>query len=388
MKFKNSELKIQEIIDKNFFTGAVMEVWKDKQKIYSNSFGIDDIDSSAPMTEDKIFKAYSMSKPLTVLGFLKLVDKKLVDVNDLVSKYLPEYAELNVLDDVTSKTFSKASNQLTIFNLLTMTSGITYHGNKNETQILTGELLQSWSKQKNNNLRSFAKELSKIPLLFEPGTNWNYGLSIDIIGAIIEVISSKSLEQYMHDEIFEPLKMSDTGFMCFDKERLAKVYMWTFKEDGNVLKKASDNFHPFVENEFELSKTLFAGAGIYTTASDYSKFLNVLLDGKIIEGQVFISENLISEMRSEQLRELREYFNWNLNEDYSYGYGVRVRTKNISYPITVEGEFGWDGMLGSTGLVDPINKLTMTLMVSSFPGHNKLIETEFFESFYKDVLEK
>lgn len=385
--FKNSCNAIETMIEEKYFSGAVFCVSKNKEQVFLKSFGINDVKENTPMNENLIFRAYSMTKPVTVIAFLRLVDAGIVSIDDEISKFLPVFKSVNVLQTKTSENVVPLSNPITFKHLLTMTAGFTYHGNKNKTQILTSEFLKNYVVGENGkywNYDDFCTNLSKIPLLFQPGTDWNYGLEIDVLAAAIEKITNQSFRDHLKDTLFKDLGMSDSDFYLFDKSREAFVNVWNTGEDGNTLRKRN-NFKYLSQEIDKVPNAPMGGAGLFTTATDYNKFLNFLLDGKNSEGQQLISEKLLNEMCKDQLGALKKSFIWTLNADYSYGYGVRVRIDNNESPLTEIGEFGWDGLLGSASLVDKKNNITMNIMLSSFPGHNKKISTEFFEAFYKDV---
>ncbi|AGR41802.1 serine hydrolase domain-containing protein [Spiroplasma diminutum] len=386
-KFKNVENKILEIIEKNFFTGAVIQINQNKKTIFSYSYGINDIDKQTFMNEDLIFRGYSLTKTVTVASFLTLIDKKIISLDDKLSKFFPEFTEMKVLNKEGMQEINKSNNPILIKHLLTMTSGFTYFGNKNITQKETTKLLAKFVEKENDtyiNYETFMKMLSNIPLEFEPGTNWRYGISLDVLAAVIEKVTKRKFSDFVKETIFEPLEMNDSDFYLKDKNREAKVYSWNLIEDKPTLTKV-ENFNFLFQEIDKIPQMPMGGAGIFTTVKDYSKFLDFLLDGKDSKGNQILSSHILNEMKSDQLKEIRKYFKWTLNDEYSYGYGVRVRMENTNYPLTEIGEFGWDGLLGSTGLADPKNKFTVCLMLSSKPGHNKLIESEFFDSLYKDL---
>lgn len=388
--FLIAENKIKELIEKEFFRGAVFTVYKDKKELFTKTFGYNDFENKILLKEDNIFQGYSMTKPLTVLGFLILMQEGKISLMDRLCKYFPEFENMEMLDPEDETKTIKCETPIMMKHLLTMTSGFTYFGNKNKTQIETGKLLQKVFQKKADgtyySLEETMKELSHIPLMFEPGTSWKYGVSLDVMGAVIEKVSGKSFREFMKENIFEPIGMKDTDFYLLDATRKTFVNQWSYENDKNTLVKWSE-FKQLMQTIDKPPTASFGGSGIFTTAKDYSKFLNVLLDGKTIEGKEIIKKEYLDLMKKDQLSffGVQKDFKWTLTEGYSYGFGVRVRVNNEQWPQTEVGEFGWDGLLGSTGLVDPKQNLTMCLMLSSNPGHNKLIETEFFDAFYNCV---
>ncbi|WP_342275470.1 serine hydrolase domain-containing protein [Spiroplasma endosymbiont of Cantharis lateralis] len=385
--FENTKKKLIELVEKKYFTGAVLKINKEKQNIFSFSYGINDVDTKSEMNENLIFRGYSLTKTVTVAAFLTLIDEKVINLNDPLHKFFPEFKNMKVLNSQNNNEIVDAKNEILIKHLLTMTSGLAYFGNKTITQKQTTLLLSEFAKPidgKFMDYSTFINKLSKIPLEFEPGTNWRYGLSLDVIAAVIEKATSMSYRDFVKQRIFDRLEMLDSDFYLKDRKREAKVYNWSLLEDEPILEKV-ENFNFFIQEIDNVPNMPMGGAGLFTTVGDYLKFLDFLIDGKDINGKQIISEKILKEMTTDRLKKLRSNFRWTLNEDYSYGYGVRVRIENKNFPLTEIGEFGWDGLLGSTGLVDPLNKFSVCLMLSSKPGHNKLIESEFFEKLYQDL---
>ncbi|AHI52452.1 serine hydrolase domain-containing protein [Spiroplasma culicicola] len=384
---KNSIKKINEFIENKYFTGASLIVSKNKQIIFKQHFGLNDVNLKTQFNDKTLFRAYSMTKPLTVIAFLILVQQNKLNFDTLLEDIFPCFKNQTQLVNQNSKETQIVNQKITMHHLLTMTAGMTYHGNKNQTQIETAKFIKDFSSKKDFwDYETFCNNLSQIPLLFEPGSSWHYGLCLDVISAVVEKVSQQKFSQFIEEQIFNKLNMLDSGFYVKDKTNEAKIYNWSFDGENNKLDMIND-FNFLFQDIYQDTPISLGGAGLITTALDYNKFLNFLLDGKDENQKQILDFKFIKKMSQDQLKDLRQYFKWTLNEDYSYGYGVRVRIENESYPKTQIGEFGWDGLLGSTGLVDPKNKITMNLMLSSKPGHNKMIESEFFDSFYKDVLE-
>ncbi|ATZ18415.1 hypothetical protein ESOMN_v1c00290 [Williamsoniiplasma somnilux] len=379
-KFKNSLLCLQKLIDEKYFNGAVLCVYKDGNKIFDQAIGYDDYENKRAMSNDLIFRAYSMTKPVTVIAAFICIQKGLFELNDPISKFIPEFLNTKVLIDKKSTKVKSLENPITIKHLLTMTSGITYFGNKNETQRQTTGLLRKLNDINNNwSLQDFAKNLAALPLLFEPGTDWNYGLSLDLMGAVIEKASNLKFNNFCKKYIFEPLDLKDTNFYVFDKEREANIYKWENVDGKNLLTK-TENFKFLMQTLYEEPPAIMGGSGLFATASDYAKLMNIFL-GKY---DVLEQKN-IDQILSDQIPNLHDKFIWTLNKDYTYGFGVRLRLKNELEPLTEIGEAGWDGYLGSIGIIDTKNNLTAALMVSSSPGNNLTLEKEFFKAFYEDI---
>ncbi|AOG60060.1 hypothetical protein SHELI_v1c01050 [Spiroplasma helicoides] len=385
--FKNSISKLEDFFSKKYFAGAVMVVSHEKKVIFSKALGYNDLETKSEMSENLLFRAYSMTKPITVAAFLILVQKKLISVDSFLEDIYPEFKMTKVLVDENSNDLENQKSKITMKHLLTMSAGFTYHGNKNLTQKKLTSFLREYvslHEGKFWNYDDFCANLSEIPLAFQPGEQWFYSIGLDVLSAVIEKVSQKKFYEFVTEEIFKPLNMFDSKFYVWDKEREACVYNAIYEDDGYNLQKIN-GFSFLFQKVYEETPIAMGGAGLVTTAKDYNKFLNFLLDGKDENGNQILDFDLIKEMRTNQISDIQESFKWTLNEDYGYGYGVRVRLSNDHFPKTNIGEFGWDGLLGSTGLVDPQNQITMNVMLSSKPGNNKLVESEFFDAFYSDL---
>lgn len=367
MNWKNTESKINDFINNKLFNGIVIKITKDNQEVYFNNFGYSNLEENLLIKKDNIFALYSMTKPVTVVACLLLIQRGLLSLEDRINKF-----------------YSNFNSEITIKQLLNMTSGLTYFWNNSDSG---KEIKDAFDKVENANitLQEFCEIVSHANVISKPGEQWHYGVSLDIIGGIIEKITNQSFSGFLKDNIFEPLNMKDTGFFIKDVNRKTEVYDFFKTMQGNklILNKSFHFLMPFTDKQ---PLACLGGSGLFSTANDYSNFLNFLIDGKI-NGFQFLEKKLLDEMRSDQLKDKKETFKWTFNKDYSYGYGVRVRLKNELFPLTEIGEFGWDGALGSAGLVDIKNKVTMTFLSSSYPGKNKIIQTELFDAVYKDLRE-
>ncbi|ATZ20747.1 serine hydrolase domain-containing protein [Mesoplasma coleopterae] len=367
MNWNNTQIKLREFINHNLFNGLVIKITKDNEDIYFENFGYSDKENEIKIQKDNIFALYSMTKPVTVVACLLLIQRNQLSLEEPIKKFYSDFNE-----------------KIKIKHLLNMTSGLTYFWNNSDSG---KEIKNAFDLVENENitLQKFCEKVSKSKVISEPGTEWHYGVSLDIIGGIIEKVTNQPFNEFLEENIFSVLEMKDTAFYVKDLERKTKVYDFKKSIDGNKL-TANDNFHflmPFTNKQPLAS---LGGSGLFSTASDYAKFLNFLIDGKI-NGIQFLEKELLDLMRSDQLKEIKDSFKWTFNKDYSYGYGVRVRLKNDLHPLTEIGEFGWDGALGSAGLVDPKNNITMTFLSSSYPGNNKIVQTELFDAVYKDLRE-
>jgi CubicO group peptidase (beta-lactamase class C family) len=360
---------VQRSVDQGEIAGAVTLVARHGRVVWLRATGNQDRENSKPMRTDSIFRICSMSKPIVTLGVMMLYEEGRFELEDPISKYIPEFADAKVL--VTPKDEKAytipASKPITIRNLLTHTSGISYNWDP---------VLGSYYKDANiaHGLLPFdgtigenVKRLARLPLLFNPGERWNYGLNIDVLGYLIEVISGKPLDLFLKERIFEPLGMKDTFFYVPQEKagRLATAYTWY---EGKGLARFPDT--PITEGTFSYSadypvngpKKLFSGgAGLSSTASDYARFCQLFLNkGKLGKVQL-ISRKSIELMTHDQLGPKFS------EEEFGLGFGisgVKTPLKELGSP----GQYGWGGFFYTEFSIDPKEDMITVFMAQLHPG--------------------
>ena len=376
-----NDLFNREIADKKLL-GASMLICKDGRKIFENTYG-----SDGP---DTIYKIYSMSKPVTAAAFMILYERGLVDIDDEVAKYLPAYGNMKVWQN---GRLVEAKTKLTIRHLLNMTSGLVYPGDETEPErimerIHTDLHERAISGEEMSNI-SIINELAGAPLAFEPGSAWHYGISTDVIGGIIEVISGKKFSQFLADEIFTPLNMSDTAFYVPKEKitRLAKMYAWE-DEEGH-LRDANEAELEYL-NEYAVTKEPFiesGGGGLYSTLHDYSRFAEMLLGGGELDGVRILGRKTVDFLSSNQLsREQLETIYFDSIVGYGYGNCNRVMldTGRANSNGSV-GEYGWDGLPGCYFLVDPKEQLTVVYMQQIMQGADQKLRHKYRQVIYASM---
>lgn len=322
------------------------------EKVFHYRSGYVDLENKTPVHDRQIFNLYSLTKIMTCTAALQLVEKGALLLNDPLSAYLPEYAEMTVRHTLPNGqvTLDKAKRPITVRDLFTMTAGFSYD--------LEAPSIREAVKRTDGRVptREFAKALAKEPLLFEPGTRWNYSLCHDVLAALVEVVDGRRFGSYVHDEITGPLGMQDTGFDLPEEkmQRLAPQYEYS-DTLGKLVRKDGNGYR--IGTEFESG-----GAGLLSTVSDYMLFLNTLTgQGTSPEGVRILSPAAVDLMRTDQLTEaMRGDYNWEHLAGYGYGLGVRTHiSKAHSGSLSPLGEFGWSGAAGCLAVIDPNSKLTV-----------------------------
>ncbi|MBQ2803817.1 MAG: beta-lactamase family protein, partial [Lachnospiraceae bacterium] len=224
---------IQREVDEGRVKGASALVLHKDREVYFHTYGYANEETGQPMKRDTIIRLFSMSKPVTAVAVMILVERGELDVWDAVSKYIPEYHNQMVY---TNEGLIPANRQVTIWDLLNMTSGIVYPNEENEPgKMMDKVLLELIDRRKRGervDTMEYARAIAKVPLCFQPGDQWMYGYSADILGAIVEVVSGMRYSEFLKKELFEPLDMADTGFYVPEekRERFAQIYEWVEAE--------------------------------------------------------------------------------------------------------------------------------------------------------------
>ena len=350
--------------------GCSCMIFKDDEKVYEHYTGYADIEKQIPVTADTLFRIYSMTKVIVCTAALQLYERGLYNLNDPLSDYMPEFKECKVykaMPDGEVK-LQPATRQITVKDLFTMRAGLTYDDASSRTGRDIIEMMKRLEEQypkRTYTTREFAKQLASVGLAFEPGTHWRYSMCHDVLGAFIEVISGKTLGEYLKENIFDPLGMNDTAFH-FGEDKLARLATMYTPKDGTIVPIV----HPW-DNYGLNSVYESGGAGLMSTLSDYMKFANTLTrGGSSKDGVRIIGRKTIDLMRSNHLTdEQLKDFNWFTQLGYGYGLGVRTLIDKAAGGVNSSyGEFGWSGMAGTWVAIDPEEKLTAVYMQQRLPN--------------------
>ncbi len=361
---------IQDILDEMtadaFVSGAnCLIVQNGKEQGYFEA-GLRDIAGKKPMTRDTIFRLYSMTKPVTAAAVMLLISEGKLDLLDPISMYLPEFANMSVCKD---GVLVPAARCITIHDLLNMTSGLSYGGEGNMSEMHTDRLFTKLIEHLDSDspitTREFAAKLAEIPLAAQPGECWHYSTSADVLGAVIEVVSGMSFAEFLRKRFFEPLGMVDTAFYVpkEKQDRLAKVYRGT--EHGLIEEHYS---HLGVRNDMKKEPAFASGgAGLVSTVDDYARFTQMLL-GEGYAGKKpikVLSDAAISFLSDMHVAPSQQKYvhQWDSLVGYTYGALMRhLIDPGAAVTLGSKGEYGWDGWLGTYMANDPANRLTILLM--------------------------
>lgn len=351
---------VQWAIDSAFISGAVALIARNDKIIYQKAFGFSDREKSEEMSVDNIFRFASMSKPITSTAVMQLIEQGKISTDDPLSKFIPEFANVEVLETFNEKDSSFTSvpieREITVHHLLTHTSGIPYAVFHPVAGAIYPQyaFVEAWTKD-TLTLETNIPKQAKAPLMHQPGEAWTYGTNIDILGYIVEKVSGMPLNTYFEENIFEPLSMHDTGFYLSDEKAGRLVDVW-------LTPNVDENLPDIFVTDYAISgaKTYFAGgAGLVGTANDYLKFASAILNkGTLGEAQI-LKTSTVDRMLANQIDTLR------LGEGIGFGYGGEVRMIENADGINV-GHWGWNGFWQTYFRIDPQNDMVLILLTNAY----------------------
>jgi CubicO group peptidase (beta-lactamase class C family) len=351
--------------------GAVLLIQQHGKPVYFESFGMRSVAAKQRMTPDTIFRIYSMSKAITSVAAMMLVDDGKLSLDDPVSKYIPAFADAKVGVDLSDEAgepplkLEPLKRPITVKDLLRHTSGITY-GFFGETRVRKLYANPALYDGDFDNAE-FAERIAKLPLADQPGTRWDYGHSTDVLGRVIEVASGQTLFQFEKQRLFDPLGMSDTAFYVADKAKWPRIAEPLphdrFGLRTNFGRRIAGIINPTLPRRWESG-----GAGMVSTIADYARFLQMLLNGGTLDGKRYLKPETVALMTSDQIgpgtRILHDPFYFP-GPTSGFGLGFAVRTSpppNTTWPL---GEYRWDGAGGSFYFVDPQDDMLVVFMVQA-----------------------
>jgi CubicO group peptidase (beta-lactamase class C family) len=354
--------------------GAIMLVERHGTIAYSGSFGVRDPRTEAPMTANTIFRIYSMSKPITSVAAMMLVEEGKLALDEPVAKYIPAFAAVKVgiekkgEDGVaTSLDLVAPRRPMTIQDLLRHTSGLTY-GFFGEGLVKKAYVdAKIFSEDVDN--AGFADKLAKLPLAYQPGTTWDYSHATDVLGRVIEVVSGQSLYQFEKERILDPLGMKDTSFYVVDPAKQALIAE-PFPTDRAIGKDVEMN-DPRILRKWESG-----GGGMVSTVTDYARFLRMLLNGGTLDGKRYLSPKTIAYMGSNHIGPAAGVVPgpyYLPGAGFGFGLGFAVRTEAGVSPIEGSvGEMNWSGAGGTAFWIDPKEDMFVVFMAQTVSQRGRI----------------
>ncbi len=374
-KLAGIKTALNAFVEQGKLPGFVIAVARDGKLGYFEAFGMRDVERAKPMTPDTIFRMYSMTKPVTGAAVMTLVDAGKISLDDPLSKYIPEFKDMKVLVEKSdgSTELVAAERQITLKHLMLHTSGLVYG------IFDTGKLGELYREKDINSdgsagitLEEFAKRVAGVPLKCQPGTEWNYGINMDILGRVVEVASGKRYADYLQEKLFGPLGMKDAAFYvpAEKAERFAANYA---PLNGKMSLLDDPAKSPYLNVPSQDS----GGGGMVSTAGDYLRFAQMLLNGGELDGVRVLSEKAVAEMTSNQLP--AEMGNSPLKlfpgVDFTgvgFGYCGAVPMKGATTVFGNDGDYTWGGYASTDFWIDKKENivgivLTQLIPTSTYP---------------------
>lgn len=351
---------IQQLIDSGKYTGIYTLVEKDGEIIENKSYGFSDVEQQKVYDENTIVRIFSMTKPVTAVALMILFDEGKIGLDDKVSKFIPEFGQVEVYNDE-MKSLEPLKEAMTIRHLLTHTSGISYGWNPDSyvDSLYRASGAGGWD----GTIAEKMEILSQMPLNFQPGSEWEYGLSIDVAGYIVEIISGMSLDEFFQTRIFDPLKMDDTGFYIPEEDHDRFVPVYTYGQEGSIIEMEGP-----MSNVFLNPVTMFSGGGgLVSTMNDYLLFCRMLLNKGELDGVRILDESTVDLIMSDQLPNGLKY-----SEGAGHGLAGVVQYES--------GTYAWGGMASTNFWIDPTNKMIIITFTQLIPTTNS------YAMRYKDIV--
>ena len=380
-------------VDDGRLPGWLILVTRRGQIVHLSTYGQRDVEAGLPVELDTLFRIYSMTKPVASVAAMMLYEEGAFELKDPVSRFVPSFEDMRVyrsgsaLNPVTEP----ASEPVRIWHLLTHTSGLTYgfhHAHPVDAMYRAAGF--EWGSPPGADLAACCDAWAALPLLFQPGTEWNYGMSTDVLGRVVEVASGQTLDRFFAERIFQPLGMNATAFWAAeaDHDRLAALYV---KIPG-----AADPVR--MDAMGDAAKTpptfLSGGAGLVSTAADYHRFTQMLLRGGSLEGARLLGPRTVRYMTRNHLPggvDLeafgRPLFAETTFEGVGFGLGFSVVQDNIANRVlSTIGEFGWGGAASTASLVDPSEEITGLFFTQLLPSSTHPIRSQMKQLVYQALV--
>jgi CubicO group peptidase (beta-lactamase class C family) len=353
--------EMKALTDRGILPGVVTMVAKDGKVVHFEAAGKRELENGSPMKKDTIFRIYSMTKPITGVAMMILLEQGKWQLNDPVSKHIPEFANLQVAKVDTasgSVTHVPQDHPMTMRELMSHSAGLTYGvfgGTPVDKLYVENKVFD-----RTQPLKTMIERMAKVPLMFQPGERWHYSLAVDVQGYLVEKLSGQTLPEFMQQHIFAPLKMADTAFYVPPEklDRFAEFY--SRDKDGKVSKHPADDY---------TKPPVFAsgGGGLVSTASDYMRFCQMLLNGGVLDGQRILSPLSVKLMRTNVLPASAPTF--------APGTGFGLDFAVIEDSAAAGGYYGkgtyfWGGFAGTWFWIDPVYKLVVIGMIQQRDADN------------------
>ncbi|MEX2080897.1 MAG: serine hydrolase domain-containing protein [Dehalococcoidia bacterium] len=378
--------RITEHLERNYIepgkiVGCQVAVSRHGHPAYFRSLGRMDRERDKPMRDDTIFRLYSMTKPITSVALMTLYERGHFQLNDPVSRYIPEWKDLRVWVSGEGEMMEtrEPARPMTFRHVLSHTGGLTYGASNHPVDKMYRRNNPRWvmggngddRRGEGDTLRSMIETMAESPLFYDPGARWMYSLSTDVCGYLVEAISGKRFDEYLQKVVFEPLGMTDTGFMVAEdkQERFAANYQ---RQPDKTLKLIDD---PARSGYLRQPSFLSGGGGLTGTTADYLRFCEMLRRGGELDGERVLGPRTIRMMTRNHLREGQDLtkmaigaFSETANEGVGFGLGFAMTLSEVESGALGEGDYYWGGAASTIFWVDPREDLEVVFMTQLMPS--------------------
>jgi len=385
-RLKNVDAYLKRIVAEGKVGGAAGMIIRRGETAYCSSFGMRDMEKKAVLENDAIYRIYSMSKTFTIAAAMTLYEKGLFRLHEPIADFLPSFKDMKVAkhDERGIVTLVPAKGPITFEHLFTMTSGIPYPGDVSYSARSMAEINKKAAKDAKQgkpwNAAMMVDEAAKAPLCFHPGEHWMYGFSHDVLGRLIEVISGKTLGEYLSDTIFKPLGLKDTAFYIPKEKQNRAVKPYRLGPKG--LEEVTDLARDPGSSEPPAFES--GGGGLCSTMADCALYAQMLLHEGKLGNERILSRKTIELIRSVHCvpSEMASNVFTHL-QGYAYGLGVRTMVDTAEAGLNGSfGEWAWDGMMGTYYCVDPTEEMTALFFIQLMSTINSDLQRGFVQTVY------
>lgn len=367
--------RMHQFVDKGLLSGVQTAIMRNGKLVHFDTYGKSDIESQTALSDDSMWRIYSMTKPIVSVGLMMLYEQGLFNLNDDVSKYIPAFSDLTVYSKENG--IQSAKNKIKIVDLLRHTSGLGYGWGGGYVD----SLYNSEDKWGMETTGEFVNFIAKQPLYYEAGEGWRYSVSTDVCGRLIEVISGQNLDDYLDEHIFTPLGMDDTFFEVPQEKASRFVTNYTDRR-GNKLTVID---HP-KDSDYTKTVTHFSGGGgLVSTTSDYLAFCQMLLNGGHADGTRFLSRKTIELMTKDHCKHIdRKGRLAGSGNGFGLGFSM-INDVAATGALGTEGTYGWGGAAGTYFRIDPKENLIYVMMIQIMP-YDHLQARQVFQNMVYQAL--
>lgn len=383
-----------QYIDKGLLTGYQLVIARDGKVAFTSTQGLADREANRPVADDTIWRIFSMTKPITAVAAMILWEEGRFELHDPVAKFVPEFAETKVWRGGTwvRPVLEPLSEPMEMWHLFTHTAGLTYgFMYQHPVDELYRKAGMEWGFPRDLDLAGLCSLLARQPLLFQPGAEWNYSVSLDVLGRVVEVISGQRLGDFMRERIFEPLGMSDTAFWCTSDraERMSALYA---AAPATLAATRADAADRGVYHEPKLDG---GGGGLVSTTGDYVRFAEMLRNRGELDGRRILAPRTVEYMASNHLpgnADLtafgRPLFAETSYDGVGFGLGMSVTLDPVAAKVPGSvGDFGWGGAASTWFMVDPVEALTLTFMTQLMPSSTHPLRSQLKQMVHQALID-